>query len=119
MEAKKQVDIAVGIPDGWEPVRVDYAEAGDWYLCIDGPRQSFSKLRSVPFLIIKKIKKYRNPSLPDDFGVVAEFSNDEVNWVKSNLLGWLYTSTCYQKDYSPWRAAGDYYQHCRIEVEDK
>lgn len=72
-----------GIPDGWEPVRFDYANDGDAFLGGHGeilvhlsPRPT-----QVKRLIVRKIEK---PKRYRPFANAAEFEPFRDRWVKYN-----------------------------------
>ena len=102
------------IPDGYEIVDYRSPKANELFLdsvsleVICNPVGYGSSRR----LIVRKIKKYREPILPADAYKTCEFSDCGNLWSTHTLLG-------YTGEVHPWRTAGLlYYRYARIEVEE-
>ena len=89
---KQEIKIEVDIPDGWEFDRYGVPNVGENYLgmCYGDIhlRQPSDSLVSKYF-VIRKIKQWRDPVLPADFGKEARFSDNGKKWNTGELAGWF------------------------------
>lgn len=84
-----------GIPDGWELVRFDYANDGEFY--IDGIGDIRNHLSVKPTqakrLIIRKIEK---PKQYRPFANAAEFEPFRDRWIRRTYNGDLSNAGCFK-----------------------
>lgn len=115
--AKQKVEIEVDVPDGYE-LTGEYRRPneGDVYLSGSGGINICAGDGDFNRLIMRRVKQYREPVLPADYGKQCEFSDAGKTWVMDNL-GWWHPT-------SGWRSLdrslddhGEYWNHCRIEKE--
>jgi hypothetical protein len=112
-------EIDIDCPEGWKVVDLRQPKRGEHILlmeegCPIAEQARYDWIRT-PVVILERIKKYREPKLPDDFGKECEFSHDGVEWAKSKLEGWL---SCYASERLPWSCEKGCFEYCRIEVTD-
>lgn len=113
--AKQKVEIEVDVPDGYEATgefRTPVNSQDIFLLDAHGSIRTGGHYWGVPRIILRRVKQYREPVLPADYGKQCEFSDDGKTWVMDNL-GWWHPT-------SGWRSIddhGEYWNHCRIEKE--
>ncbi len=117
---KQTVTTEIDIPEGWEFVRCGSVSKGDFYLAIDGGPQQATTNYENGCIIIRRVKKYRTPTLPADLWKECEFSNNkDFNPVScvSYVRGYVVSNT---GDLFPWVPAKSCccFQYCRIEIKD-
>ena len=111
----QKVEIEVDVPEGWEVVRFGCANPGEWYFYRGLTVWQTQNVTVAPVFIVRKVKQYREPVLPADYGKQAEFSSNRIDWEANELTGWL---RYHQEDLCSWSNQGDeWYPYCRIEVE--
>jgi len=115
--AKQKVTIEVDIPNGWEPTgefRPLNQFTAEYWLGRDGEVE-FDRGGFLPKLILRKVKRYREPSLPADYGKECEVSDDGKKWVTAKLQG--FAKNCTGDSY-PWKSDEGYCTYCRIACDD-
>ena len=84
-----------GIPDGWEPVRFDYANKGESFL--NGTGEIILHIYDTPTprmrLIIRKIEK---PKQYRPFANAAEFEPHRDRWIRRTYNGDLSGKGCFK-----------------------
>lgn len=112
--AKQNVLIEVDVPDGWEATGEFRAPVVGEFHAQHGKAISVNINFATPRIILRRVKQYREPVLPADYGKQCEFSDDEVNWHTYNLHGFWHAipgePIC-------WRGGFSWYKYCRIEKE--
>jgi hypothetical protein len=112
----QKVEIEVAVPEGWEVVGQRSPRIGDYFLSeCSGPLVLANMDFVTNRIVLRKVKQYREPVLPADYGKQAEFSSNRIDWEANELTGWL---RYHQEDLCSWSNQGDeWYPYCRIEVE--
>ena len=108
--AKQKIEIEVGTVEGFEPT-CEYRppRCGEFYLDSVGAVRSTINFTSSR-LILRRVKQYREPVLPADYGKQCEFSDDGEQWCIEGVSWW--------HPVSGWMSCGgEYWKHCRIEKE--
>ena len=112
MMAKYEIEIDK-VPEGWAPIAVGSPKIGEYYLWDGKPLKSTIEGYGSVYVILERIKQYREPVLPSDFGKRAEFSDDGVQWTIGTVGGWCKYD---DEDEFTWMCITCGYKHCRIEV---
>ena len=114
---KQKIEIEVDVPeDGYEATG-EYTNAadGDWYLDHMNRVRCWSGQKSqCRYIILRRVKQYREPVLPADWGKTCEFSYGGERWTRDRLIGYEKGS---EADEEVWQAEAMYYRYCRIEKE--
>jgi hypothetical protein len=113
-------EIEVDCPEGWKVVAYRQINPYEWYLNpINKKAQEWDvdHPSTGMVFVIERIKTYREPVLPADFGKACKFSRDGNDWASGELGGWFRGRHTLDGFY--WRdTCGCGYSHCRIEVTD-
>lgn len=112
---KQKVEIEVDVPAGYEVCKIAPPRAGDVYLNKHYQPEMAESSWEIPRIILRRVKQYREPVLPADYGKECEFSDDGKNWERHPLLGFCKDSadSCERI----WFCGGFWAKHCRIEKE--
>jgi hypothetical protein len=114
-------EIEIDCPEGWKVVAFRQIKPGEWYLSYISAMPQQWKATHVSqgmVFILERIKTYREPVLPADYGKVCEFSYDGKCWIEGKLGG--YCLADWSITQFRWRNNnGTAYRHCRIEVTDE
>jgi hypothetical protein len=117
---KTEIEVTIKIPappDGWVFDGYRLAKSND-LVFVDECWQHWGLYNSRQrYPIAVKVKQYREPVLPADWGKECEFSNNGMIWDPGQLSGYV---LCLDgEDNLPWKADDTrYYQSCRIEVSE-
>jgi hypothetical protein len=110
----QKIEVEINIPDGYEATgEFRYPVNGELYLYCGTVAKSDGV--HPERLILRKVKRYREPTLPADYGKECEFSNSDGEWSKGVLIGYR-KNDC--QDLIPWSGGEDYYCHCRIACDE-
>lgn len=110
---KQKIEIEIDVPEGYEATgEFRQPRKGEFILRSGSAIEAMTDNEFSEGIILRKVKRYREPVLPADLGKVCEFSDNETHWFEGNLIGLITT------DYGiRWQRAVGLYQRCRIEVD--
>ncbi len=109
----------IDIPEGWEFVRVGAISEGEFFINIENTPEMASSPYDGGCVVIRRVKKYRTPTLPDDMWKQCEFSNKAD--FSDSTLGKLRGMIAFgPNDKKVWACDGSDYctEFCRIEIKD-
>ncbi len=112
-----KASIEIEIPEGFQPVRFGFPEPGEMFIraCgLIGQVGVDEPVFGAPRLIVRRVKQYRDPVLPADYGKKAMVSNDGKEWLEAKLVGWR--KVC-DSDHWVWYCEVGYFRFCQVEAE--
>lgn len=98
------------IPDGYEPVRFGVPADDEEFMNCGLIQVASRHYPCQAYLVLRKVKRWRQPVLPDDAGKVCRYSDDNENWsMGCRLHGW-------DRSDLPWIIhTGSRYKYCEVE----
>ena len=109
------------LPEGdWSHAEIKWPKKDEWFLEEDRGELRWAMSLSGSFsgtrVVLVPAKKYRTPSLPDDWGKECEFRHSEDDeWDSVALIGFIKQRMGRLGD---WLTEDGPYKHARIEVKE-